>query len=91
MNFSTSATKQASADVEREFQHQIQKLERWLRVFKPTWCNCSGCGTGKWPWRHYVPQPAIALGQNVGAAFRRERPRATKSAFADLICPGNKT
>ena len=41
MNVHVSYKAGKTPDVEREFKHQIQKLERRLQVFKPDWCICT--------------------------------------------------
>lgn len=86
MNFHVSYKAGKTPDVEREFQHQIQKLERRLQVFKPDLVQL-----------HAVVEQENGRGANTSLNLRLPSGQmaaqrsgenalaATKSAFADLI------
>jgi RNA polymerase sigma factor (sigma-70 family) len=86
MNVHVSYKAGKTPDVEREFQHQLQKLERRLQVFKPDLVHL-----------HAVVEQGIShsssaslnlrlpSGQMAAQSSGENALAATKSAFADLI------
>src|SRR5438270_12128698 len=86
MNVHVSYKADKTPDVEGEFQHQLQKLERRLQVFKPDLIN-----------RHPIVEQqnspiAIAAlnlrlpsGQTAGQRSGENTMAAVKAAFADLL------
>ena len=86
MNFHVSYKAGKTPDVEREFQHQIQKLERRLQVFKPDLVQLHAVVEQE-NGRGAITSLNLRLPSGQMAAQRsgENALAATKSAFADLI------
>src|SRR6266852_3838550 len=86
MNFHVSYKAGKTPDVEREFQHQIQKLQRRLQVFKPDLVQLHAI-VDQESGRSTTTSLNLRLPSGQMAAQRsgENALAATKSAFADLI------
>ncbi len=86
MNFHVSYKAGKTPDVEREFQHQIQKLERRLQVFKPDLVQLHAVVEQE-NGRGAITSLNLRLpsGQMSAQRSGENALAATKSAFADLI------
>jgi RNA polymerase sigma factor (sigma-70 family) len=86
MNFHVSYKAVKTPDVEREFQHQIQKLERRLQVFKPDLVQLHAIVDQE---KGHSASVSLNLrlpsGQMAAQRSGESALAATKSAFADLI------
>lgn len=86
MNVHVSYKAGKTPDVEREFQHQLQKLERRLQVFKPDLVHLHAVvehGTGH--GSSATLNLRLPSGQMAAQRSGENALAATKSAFADLI------
>src|ERR1043165_8604708 len=78
-------------DVEREFQHQLEKLERRLQVFKPDLVSFHAIVTQE---NHRSASTSLNLrlpsGQMAAQKSGENALAAVKAAFADLLSQLNK-
>lgn len=86
MNVHVSYKAGKTADVEREFQHQLQKLERRLQVFKPDLVHFHAIVEQE---NHHSASTSLKLrlpsGQMGAQRAGENALAAVKSAFADLL------
>src|ERR1700716_2550518 len=86
MNFHVSYKAGKTPDVEREFQHQIQKLERRLQIFKPDLVQLHAAVDQENGHSASVSlNLRLPSGQMAAQRSGENALAATKSAFADLI------
>src|SRR6201994_827992 len=86
MNVHVSYKAGKTPDVEREFQHQLQKLERRLQVFKPELVHLHGILTQE---NSHSASATLNLrlpsGQVAAQRSGENALAAVKSAFTDLV------